>query len=238
MSIQFFAPRDPHNEIIKLPTISRRTVRWLPQIGEVFPDFSVDTTQGQIRFWDWAPGKWTHLFSHPAAFTPVCTTEIASIAMLRTEWSEHRIQHLALTGSSVEEQILWHEHIEELFDVHIALPTAHDPFLTLSKLFGMVHEKESRSWPVRKSFVLDPDMRIRMISEYPVYIGRNISEILRVIRAMQLRDRTGAATPADWDDGDVALIPDNRPEDEVIQHFGTASRRLMSYLRVVDPQDA
>ena len=195
MAFQFFNQNDPDEKIIRIPAACQRTVKWLPQIGEIFPDFTIATTQGEIRFWDWAPGNWVHLFSHPAAYTPVCTTELASIAAYQQAWDDNGIKHLALTGSPVEEQRTWHDEIEEFFDVSVEYPGGYDPDLRLSRNFGMLHDKESSACVIRKSFILDPAMRVHMISEYPLFVGRNIDELLRVIRALQLRAETGAATP-------------------------------------------
>lgn len=236
MSIQFFTPRGPGNEVLRLPSALRRTVKWLPQIGDTFPDFTVETTHGTIRFWDWAEGHWVHLFSHPAARTPVCTTELVSIAASAEAWTANNTKHMALTGSTVADQIDWHEEIETLFQTEIDFPGAYDSRLQLSRLFGMMHDKESRDWPIRKSFLIDPALRLQMIFEYPVYIGRNTEEILRVVRALQLRSATGAATPADWYGGDIAIVASDRPEQEVIEHFGNGSVRLTPYLRVVSPR--
>lgn len=233
MSIQFFTPRGPKNEMIKLPAALRRTVRWLPQIGDQFPDFSVETTQGDLNFWDWAEGSWIHLFSHPAANTPVCTTEMASIAALSDDWREVDVRHLALSGSSLDEQRAWHDDIARLFGLEVDFPCAHDPGLQLSRLFGMMHDKSDAARPIRKSFLIDPAMRVAMMFEYPSFLGRNFEEVLRVIRALQIRAETGAATPADWQGGDMVIIPDNRSETEVIRQFGTGSERLLPYLRVV-----
>lgn len=233
MSIQFFTPRGPRNEMIRLPAALRRTVRWLPQIGDMFPDFSVGTTQGDLNFWDWAEGSWIHLFSHPAANTPVCTTEMAAIAALSQDWQEAGVKHLALTGSPLDEQHAWHADIARLFGLEIDFPCAHDPGLQLSRLFGMMHDKSDAARPIRKSFLIDPAMRVAMLFEYPSFLGRNIEEVLRVIRALQVRADTGAATPADWQGGDMLIIPDNRCETEVIRQFGSGSERLLPYLRVV-----
>lgn len=233
MSIQFFTPRGPKNELIRLPSALRRTVRWLPQIGDVFPAFNVETTQGNLNFWDWAEGSWVHLFSHPAAHTPICTTEMASIASLSQDWKEANVKTLALSGSTIDDQRAWHEDIARLFGLEVEFPCAHDPDLKLTRLFGMLHENECSVGPIRKSFLVDPGMRIRMIFEYPVFVGRNIEEMLRVIKALQLHIETGAATPADWQSGDMVIIPDNRSEDEVMHHFGNGSDRLLPYLRVV-----
>ena len=234
MSMQFFAPRGPQNELLKLPSTYRRSVRWLPQIGDIFPDFTAETTQGPLRLWEWAEGHWVHLFSHPAAFTPVCTTELASFASLDKEWKECKVKLLGLTGSSIASQIGWHDEIEDLFGLPITFPNATDPGMELAHLFGMIHENESHDWPIRKSFILDPMMRIQMIFEYPLYVGRNTEEILRVTRALQLRAETGAATPADWQNGDMAIIPANMSNIEAFRVFGSMPRSLTPYLRVIE----
>lgn len=232
MSIQFFTPRGSNNEMIRLPTALRRTVRWLPQIGDVFPDFSVETTEGDLQFWDWAEGSWVHFFSHPAAHTPVCTTEMAAIASLSNDWQELGLRHLALTGSSLDAQYAWHADIDRRFGIGVDFPCAYDPGLRLSRLFGMMHDKSDAMRPIRKSFLIDPAMRVAMLFEYPSFLGRNIEEILRVTRALQLRAETGAATPADWQSDDMVIIPDDRSEAEVMRQFGSRSERLLPYLRV------
>jgi peroxiredoxin (alkyl hydroperoxide reductase subunit C) len=234
MSIQFFTPRGPDNEFLRLPGSLRKTVRWLPQIGDTFPDFSVTTTQGPLRFWEWAEGSWVHLFSHPAALTPVCTTEMAALTDCGGECRALDLKNLALSGSSIDEQHAWHDDIRRLFGLSVDFPCATDPGNRLSRLFGMMHDKESTAWPIRKSFLIDPALHIRLIFEYPFFIGRNIEEVLRTTRALQLHDATRVATPADWDQGDLVIIPDTRPESEVIRQFGAQSQTLTPYLRVVE----
>lgn len=234
MSMQFFTPRGPMNELLKLPSTYRRTVRWLPQIGDIFPDFTVETTQGPLRLWDWADGSWVHLFSHPAAFTPVCTTELASFASYGEDWKRANVKLLGLTGSSLTSQMKWHDEIEALFDLAITFPNAHDPGMQLARLFGMIHDHESIDWPIRKSFILDPVMRVQMIFEYPTYVGRKSEEILRVIKALQLRAATGAATPADWQSGDMTIVPDTMSDGDALRIFGNTPRALTPYLKVVE----
>ncbi|WP_111733127.1 redoxin domain-containing protein [Roseovarius amoyensis] len=236
MAIQFFSPRGAHNEIIKLPTSLRRTVKWLPQIGDIVPDFTIETTQGVLRFWDWAEGSWVHLFSTPHAGTPVCTTEVVSIASCADAWEANNVKHLSLTGATITDQLAWHDEIEAVFKTPIHFPCAYDPGHQLSKLFGMMHEKQATDRSIRKSFIIDPAHRIGLIQEYPLYVGRNTEEILRIVKALQVRSETGAATPADWYGGDMVVIVDNRPEKEVIAEFGNASVRLTPYLRVVSPR--
>jgi peroxiredoxin (alkyl hydroperoxide reductase subunit C) len=218
---------------MRIPSTYRRSVKWLPQIGDIFPNFVANTTQGELNFWDWSDGNWTFLFSHPAARTPVCTTELGAISENEDDFKALGVKALGLTGSTIEEQLGWHEEIEAFFNTDVWFPTAADPGGQLAALFGMRHDQEHKTWPIRKSFILDPRMRIRMIFEYPIFIGRSIEETLRVVEALQLRDRTGAATPADWQEFDPVIIPDNRSERDVLRDFGTDSHYLLPYLRVV-----
>ena len=198
MSIQFFTPRGPRNEVLGLPSSPRRTVRWLRRTGDIFPYFTVETTRNVIRFRDRAKGHWVHLFSHPAAHTPICTTELVSISASASAWDACNVRHIALTGSAVTEQIAWHKEIEALFGTPIDMPGAHDPGLQLTRLFGMRHDRQSTEFSIRESFIIDPAQHIRMMLEYPGNIGRNTEEVLRVIEALQPRTGSGAtaiATP-------------------------------------------
>ncbi|WP_297771331.1 redoxin domain-containing protein [uncultured Roseovarius sp.] len=233
MGVQFFSPRGADGSAMRVPTAYKKSVKWIPQIGDIFPNFVADTTQGVLNLWDWSEGSWTFLFSHPAAHTPVCTTELGAIATTREDFEELNVKPLGLTGSPLEDQVDWHIEIEDFFNSEVWFPTACDPDGRLSTLFGMRHGREHATWPIRKSFILDPQMRIRMIFEYPLFIGRSMEETLRVVEALQLRDRTGAATPADWQDCDPIIIPDNRPEAAVMREFGAGSQYLMPYLRIV-----
>ena len=121
MGIQLFAPRGSGNQLIRLPSAMRKTVRWLPQIGDIFPDFAVETTQGELRFWDWADGGWTHLFSHPAANTPVCTTEMVSIANM-SEAGKAQCQTPGPDRIPLDEQLSWHADMETLFGCRSVSP--------------------------------------------------------------------------------------------------------------------
>lgn len=233
MGLQFFAPQGADGLNMQLPLAFKRTVRWLPQIGDIFPDFTVDTTQRRLKFWDWAEDSWTFLFSHPAACTAVCTTELGALARTQSDYADLGAKVLGLTSSTIDEQTDWHKQVERLYNAQVWFPTAFDPDAKLTSLFGMCHAKEHRSFPIRKSFILDPQMRIRMIFEYPMFIGRSIEKTLRVIEALQMQDKTGAATPADWYPGDPVIIPDQRSEGEVMRMFGAHSQQMLPYLRLV-----
>ncbi|WP_167733385.1 peroxiredoxin [Thioclava nitratireducens] len=232
MSQQFFAPKDSTGRPIRLPVAYRRTVKWLPKIGDIFPNFRLPSTQGDIDFWPWAEGNWVLLFGHPAANTAVCTTEIGALAQNEKAFRRLGAKVLGLTGSSVDEQLSWHADIEKLYGARVWFPTAADIGGDFASLFGMVHEKEHQSWPVRKSFLLDPQMKIRMIFEYPIYVGRSVEETLRVIEAVKLHSSTGLATPSDWFEGDPVIIPDTMEEAEVQRLVGNRWGYVLPYLRV------
>ncbi|MZR11423.1 redoxin domain-containing protein [Maritimibacter sp. DP07] len=233
MTFQFFAPRGTDGALLRVPQSFRRSVKWLPQIGDIFPDFTIETTLGPLNFRNWAEGSWVYLFSHPAAHTPVCTTEVGSIAMHWPDFEGLGAKVLGFTSSSVDEQLEWHGDIQRLYGVPVCFPTANDLGGAMAKFLGMRHEKEHKSWPIRKSFVLDPEMKIRAIFEYPIYIGRSTAETLRVIKALQLVNQTGAATPADWTEFDPIIIDIGERELEVVRKFGAVSRQLLPYLRLV-----
>ena len=233
MGLVYFGTKAADGCTVDIPQAYRRTVKWLPKIGDIFPAFAVDTTQGHLNFWDWAEGSWVFLFSHPAACTPVCTTELGTLAAYGDDFKKLGVKALGITGSSVNEQLYWHADIEKLYDAPIWFPTAEDPGGQLASMFGMCHEKEHETQPIRKSFVLDPQMRIRMIFEYPIYVGRSIEETMRVISALQENERTGAAIPADWCDGDPVIVLDGTAETDVAREFHARSKYLLPYLRMV-----
>ncbi len=209
MTIPFFVGQNRRCEKLFLPLAYRRSVKWLPQIGDIFPDFHAEITDAEFRFFDWAEGHWTFLFSHPAAFTPVCTTELIALAAMQEDFDARNVKLLGFTGSSREKQAAWHADIEKKFGYHIGFPTIADENATLARAFGMIHEKESDAWPIRKSFILDPEMRIRLIFEYPIYVGRSTDEVLRSIDALQAVDRYGLAVPADWQPGEDLVYAEN-----------------------------
>jgi len=189
------------SQVAKVPYRYSREVRWLPQIGDVVPDFNVDSTKGPISFHKFAEGNWVFLFSHPAAFTPVCTTEIASFATFAKDFEARGVKLLGISKSTIADQIRWHADIETIYDMHVTFPMIADEAGMLINLFGMLHNKQSPEWSIRKSIIIGPDLKIRMIFEYPILIGRSSDEMLRVIDALQTADTYNVATSADWRKG-------------------------------------
>ncbi|MCL4150849.1 UNVERIFIED_CONTAM: hypothetical protein GTU68_039813, partial [Idotea baltica] len=167
-------------------------------IGETAPDFEVDSTAGPIRLHDWAGESWIFFFSHPADFTPVCTTEMGRTAQLARDFDERNVKPLGLSTDTVAEHEKWIADVDDTQHTTLNFPIVADSDLEVSKLYGMLHPAESKTAAVRSVFIIDPQKKIRLTMTYPMSVGRNFDEILRVIDALQTGDRCGVATPADW----------------------------------------
>ncbi|MCL4187662.1 MAG: redoxin domain-containing protein [Rhodobacteraceae bacterium] len=233
MGVQLFGTGDRWTRIA-LPVGYRRTARWVPRIGDEFPDFAADSTQGRLRFRAWARGAWVVFFAHPAAFTPVCTTEIAQFAMDAAEFAARGARLLAISRDPVAEASEWARQIGEDFAAPVGFPIVADPGGAIVEACGMIHGADEAPLPVRKTFVIDPAGRIRIIMEYPHCVGRSVAETLRVLDALQASDRHGLVAPADWRPGDPLLVPAGESHDHAGDRLGRTVRRLRGYLGVVD----
>jgi peroxiredoxin (alkyl hydroperoxide reductase subunit C) len=178
----------------------------LPRIGEPAPDFEAVTTHGVLRLEDFS-GSWLVLFSHPADFTPVCTTEFIAFAEIYPELQKRGAELLGLSVDSVSSHIAWVRNIEEKTGVKIPFPIIADLSKEVSLAYGMIHPKQSKTETVRCVFIIDPKQIIRTILYYPLTTGRNMSEILRIIDALQTTDAHGVSTPANWKPGDKVIVP-------------------------------
>jgi peroxiredoxin (alkyl hydroperoxide reductase subunit C) len=181
-------------------------VRPFPQIGQEAPDFEARSNRGDIRLSDYR-GRWVILFSHPADFTPVCTTEFIAFAEIYEELRKRDVELIGLSIDSIYSHIAWVRNIEEKMKVKIPFPIIADLDMKVSRLYGMIHPGESTTASVRSVFFIDPEGRIRAIIYYPMSTGRNMSEILRVIDSLQTVDRHNVATPANWKPGDPVIVP-------------------------------
>ena len=235
MGMQFFKFAADKPNQIRMPAGYLQKNSWAPRIGDIFPDFAASTTQGDMRFFDWAEGSWSFLFSHPVAFSPVCTTEMIALANAFDEFTSCNAKILGFTASTLAEQCAWHRDIEMRFDHRIDFPTIEDVDGQFAEAFGMYHPKESTDWPIRKSFILDQQMRIRMIFEYPLYVGRSTEEVLRTIQALQAVDKHGIATPADWYPGEHYLYTENPGARRLDASKTTRIQRFTPYLAFIAP---
>lgn len=201
------------------------------QIGSVAPNFKTDTTAGPIEFHDWIGNSWVFFFSHPADFTPVCTTEMGRTAQLAQEFESRNVKPLGLSTDSVAEHNKWIADVDDTQNTTLKFPIVADLDLTVSKLYEMIHPSESETAAVRSVFIIDPDKKIRLTMTYPMSVGRNFDEILRVIDALQTGDKFGIATPADWQPGEQVIIPPSVSNEDAKARFPQGFDEVRSYLR-------
>jgi len=170
-------------------------------IGDIAPDFTVETQKGTISFHDWSGDSWVFFFSHPADFTPVCTTEMGRAAQLADQFAARNVKPLGLSTDTAEEHRKWIEDVNDTQKTDLQFPIVADADLKIARLYDMIHPEQSETQAVRSVFIIDPAHRIRLTMTYPMSVGRNFDEILRVIDALQLGDAKRVATPADWQRG-------------------------------------
>ena len=182
-------------------------VNYMPRIGDTAPDFEAVTTKGKIKFSDYAKGKWIILFSHPADFTPVCTTEMSGFATRKSEFDALNTELMGLSIDSIHAHVAWVNNVHEKSGVFFDFPIIADIDMKVSKLYGMLQPNESLTAAVRAVFFIDPKKKIRLIMYYPLNVGRNMDEILRVLVALQTADAHGVALPLNWKKGDRVIVP-------------------------------
>jgi len=203
-------------------------------IGDVAPDFTAATTKGEIRFHKWAGNAWVFLFSHPGDFTPVCTTELGRTAQLAWEFAARDTKPLGLSTDTVATHLSWITDITEIQRIDLHFPVVADPDLRVAQLYDMVHPGQSKTETVRSVFIIDPKKVIRLIMTYPMNVGRNFEEILRVIDALQRADRSNIATPADWQPGERVVIPLSISNGEAAEAFPQGWIEVRPYLRLAE----
>lgn len=187
----------------------------MPRIGDKAPDFEAVTTKGKIKFSDFAKDKWVVMFSHPADFTPVCTTEMSGFAIRKGEFDALNTELLGLSIDSIHAHLGWVQNVREATGVYFDFPIIADIDMKVSKLYGMLQPNESETAAVRAVFFIDPNKKIRLIMYYPLNVGRNMDEILRALEALQTSDKFGVAMPLDWKKGDKAIVPPPKSLDEL-----------------------
>lgn len=202
-------------------------------LGDEAPNFQAQTTAGDIDFHEWKANSWAVLFSHPADFTPVCTTELGRTAALNTEFADRNTKPIAISVDSVQDHNGWAPDIGQVGGVDLNFPIIADPDRTVSELYDMIHPGEGDTSTVRSVFVIDPANKVRLTLTYPKSVGRNFDELVRVIDALQLTDRGPVATPADWQPGDrVVVAPTLSTEDARAQLDNV--EEIRPYLRFAD----
>lgn len=224
---------------VEIPSGYARKLRWQPQLFDIVPNAFAESTHGPIALHPYCEGKWTILFSHPAAYTPVCSTEIAAMAVLKPDFDALGVQLLGLCQSSVEEIGAWHRDLEQVFGIDVDIPCIADADGAVAAEFGMIHDKAEMPLPVRKTMIIDPGLRLRLITEYPIFVARGTEELLRSVEALQLVDRYGVGTGADWAPKDDVLLDPRQSDAQHTRRFGTAWRKVRPYLSTApDPVTA
>jgi|SRR5690625_3258592 len=186
---------------------TKETIQTLPRIGDMAPDFKAITTTGTIQFSEFNKGSWVILFSHPADFTPVCTTEMSGFARESDFFQKHNTRLMGLSIDSIHSHIAWVNAVDEKTGVLFEFPIIADLDMKVAKLYGMLQPGESETAAVRAVFIIDPEGKIRLIMYYPLNVGRNMEEIKRSLLALQTSDEHQVALPLDWQPGDKVIVP-------------------------------
>ncbi|HNV41887.1 MAG TPA: peroxiredoxin [Ornithinibacter sp.] len=203
------------------------------RLGDIAPDFTADTTQGVLSFHDWKEGAWAVLFSHPADFTPVCTTELGRTAALSGEFAARNAKAIAVSVDSVEDHLRWVPDIAEVAGVDVDFPIIADEDRSVSQAYDMIHPGEGDTSTVRSVFLIDPSNTVRLTITYPKSVGRNFTEILRALDALQATDRSPISTPAEWVPGDRVIVAPAIATDDARERFANVDE-VKPYLRFAD----
>ncbi|CAN5775013.1 peroxiredoxin [soil metagenome] len=202
------------------------------RLGDVAPDFTAETTEGTIQFHEWLGDSWGVLFSHPADFTPVCTTELGVTAQLKDEFDKRNVKVLAVSIDPVDSHHEWVKDINETQNTVVNFPLIADQDRNVATLYDMIHPNASEKTTVRSVFIIGPDKKIKLTLTYPASTGRNFNEILRVIDSLQLTAYHSVATPANWEDGQDCVILPAVKDEEIAAKFPKGHTRIKPYLRM------
>ena len=202
-------------------------------LGDTAPNFVQDSSEGPINFYDFLGDSWGILFSHPADYTPVCTTELGYTAKLKDEFVKRGVKAIALSVDDVESHKGWIQDINETQNTTVTFPIIADKDRKVSELYGFIHPNASETLTVRSLLIIDPNKKVRLIITYPASTGRNFNEVLRVVDSLQLTDKHKVATPANWQHGeDVVIVPSLKDEEEIKQRFPKGYKAVKPYLRL------
>ena len=202
------------------------------QLGDVAPDFTQNSTAGPIKFHDFLGNSWGVLFSHPKAFTPVCTTELGMVAKMKPEFDKRGVKVLGLSVDPAEDDIKWSKDIEETQGTKLNFPLVSDTDRKVATLYGIIHPNASDTMTVRSVFIIGPDKKVKLMITYPASTGRNFDEVLRVIDSLQLTAGHKVATPVNWTEGKDCIVLPSLSDDEATKLFPKGFKKIKPYLRV------
>ncbi len=201
------------------------------QLGDTAPDFTADTTAGKINLYDYLGDSWGILFSHPADYTPVCTTELGKTALLQKEFAKRNTKVLAVSVDPLNQHKGWTKDINETQNCTVEFPIIADEDKTVANLYGMIHPNASTTATVRSLFIIGPDKKIKLIILYPASTGRNFNEVLRVLDSLQLTSNYSVSTPADWNPGEDVIVGTSISTEDAKKKFPKGVREVKPYLR-------
>lgn len=201
------------------------------RLGDTAPDFTADTTEGEINFHTWLGDGWGVLFSHPADYTPVCTTELGMAAKLKGEFEKRNVKIIAISVDPVDSHNGWVNDINETQSCTVNYPIIADPERKVAELYDMIHPNADATATVRSVFIIGPDKKIKLTLTYPASTGRNFAELLRVIDSLQLTAKHKVATPVNWEDGQDCIVVPAVKDDEIPALFPKGVRHVKPYLR-------
>jgi thioredoxin-dependent peroxiredoxin len=207
------------------------------RLGDVAPDFTADTTDGRINFYEWKGNSWAVLFSHPKDFTPVCTTELGAVAKLKSEFEKRNVKVIGLSVDPVDSHNKWAGDIKDVTGAALNFPLIADPDRSIAMAYDMIHPNASETATVRSVFIIGPDNKVKLTLTYPASTGRNFQELLRVIDSLQLTANHSVATPADWRNGEDVIIVPAVSDEDAKKKFPKGFVAKKPYLRVTPQPD-
>jgi alkyl hydroperoxide reductase subunit AhpC len=208
------------------------------RLGDEAPDFTAETTEGTVSFYDWKGDSWAVLFSHPKDFTPVCTTELGRVAGLKPEFDKRNVKVIGISVDTSDNHEAWGQDIKDVTGNELNFPLIADPDRKVADLYDMIHPNASETATVRSVFVIGPDNKVKLTLTYPASTGRNFDELLRVIDSLQLTAGHQVATPSDWKQGEDVIIVPAVSDEEARDRFPDGWKTIKPYLRMVpQPQE-
>lgn len=207
------------------------------RLGDVAPNFKAQTTEGEIDFYEYLGNSWGILFSHPADYTPVCTTELGRTALLKEEFAKRNVKVLAVSVDPLDKHFGWRNDINETQNCNVEFPIIADESREVATLYDMIHPNASATATVRSLFVIAPDKTVKLMITYPASTGRNFFEVLRVVDSLQLTSKHSLATPADWKQGEDAIVVPSVSTEDAIKKFPKGVRVVKPYLRYTPVPD-
>jgi thioredoxin-dependent peroxiredoxin len=207
------------------------------RLGDIAPNFKAKTTEGDIDFYEYLGNSWGVLFSHPADYTPVCTTELGRTALLKEEFAKRNVKVLAVSVDPLDKHLGWVNDINETQQCNVDFPIIADENRHVAGLYDMIHPNASETLTVRSLFVIGPDKKVKLMIVYPASTGRNFNEVLRVIDSLQLTSNHSVSTPANWEKGDDVIIANSISNEDAVKRFPKGVKIIKPYLRYT-PQPA